>query len=159
MSTPYCSPAHWLLDMLIISTGSILWSHCWQHQAKYLPEGCSYQPKAQVKPLLWALLNPSTLYTSAVTMKASPLLVSWHNDNTPIYAVHFEPHGKGRLATGGGDNNVRLWKVDREGEERVITYLSTLIRVSLRDAFWHCWGWWWFVAHSSRQRCPFRPSR
>lgn len=70
-------------------------------------------------------------------MKASPLLVSWHNDNTPIYAVHFEPHGKGRLATGGGDNNVRLWKVDREGEERVVTYLSTLIRVSFKEASWH----------------------
>lgn len=41
-------------------------------------------------------------------MKAAPLLVSWHNDNTPIYSAHFEPHGKGRLATAGGDNNVRV---------------------------------------------------
>ncbi len=62
-------------------------------------------------------------------MKASPLLVSWHNDNTPIYSAHFEPHGKGRLATGGGDNNVRLWKLEREGEERTVTYLTTLIKV------------------------------
>lgn len=62
-------------------------------------------------------------------MKASPFLISWHNDNTPIYSAHFEPHGKGRLATGGGDNNVRLWRVDRDGEERTVTYLTTLIKV------------------------------
>src|ERR1700761_8901633 len=41
-------------------------------------------------------------------MKAAPLLVSWHNENAAIYSAHFEPHGKGRLATGGGDNNVRV---------------------------------------------------
>lgn len=41
-------------------------------------------------------------------MKAAPLLVQWHNDGNPIYSAHFEPHGKGRLATAGGDNNVRV---------------------------------------------------
>ncbi|MCJ1471971.1 hypothetical protein MMC13_000615 [Lambiella insularis] len=61
-------------------------------------------------------------------MKASPLLISWHNDNAPIYSAHFEPHGKGRLATSGGDNNVRLWRVEAEGEDRKITYLTTLIK-------------------------------
>ena len=34
-------------------------------------------------------------------MKATPLLISWHNDNALIYSVHFDPHGKGRLATSG----------------------------------------------------------
>lgn len=34
-------------------------------------------------------------------MKATPLLISWHNDNAPIYSVHFDPNGKGRLATAG----------------------------------------------------------
>lgn len=34
-------------------------------------------------------------------MKATPLLIAWHNDNAPIYSVHFDPHGKGRLATAG----------------------------------------------------------
>ena len=62
-------------------------------------------------------------------MKAAPLLISWHNDNTPIYSAHFEPHGRGRLATGGGDNNVRIWKVEKEGDERTVTYLTTLIKV------------------------------
>ncbi|GAB7353675.1 hypothetical protein MBLNU459_g4081t1 [Dothideomycetes sp. NU459] len=61
-------------------------------------------------------------------MKAAPLLVAWHNDNTPIYSAHFEPHGKGRLATAGGDNNVRLWKIEGSGEDRSVTYLSTLVR-------------------------------
>ncbi|KAL8746096.1 MAG: hypothetical protein Q9190_001853 [Brigantiaea leucoxantha] len=62
-------------------------------------------------------------------MKASPLLVSWHNDNTPIYSVHFEPHSnKGRLATAGGDNNVRLWRLERDGEDRIVTYLTSLIK-------------------------------
>ncbi|KAK3216817.1 hypothetical protein GRF29_1g1040559 [Pseudopithomyces chartarum] len=63
-------------------------------------------------------------------MKAAPLLVSWHNDNTPIYSAHFEPHGKGRLATAGGDNNVRLWKVEANGEERKVSYLATLAKHS-----------------------------
>ncbi|KAJ5341017.1 Chromatin assembly factor 1 subunit B [Penicillium brevicompactum] len=61
-------------------------------------------------------------------MRATPLLISWHNDNAPIYSVHFDPNGKGRLATAGNDNNVRLWKVDSTGEERKVTYLSTLIK-------------------------------
>ncbi|RDW93946.1 putative chromatin assembly factor 1 subunit B [Aspergillus mulundensis] len=61
-------------------------------------------------------------------MKANPLLISWHNDNAPIYSVHFDPNGKGRLATAGNDNNVRLWKVDSVGQERKVTYLSTLVK-------------------------------
>ncbi|KAL4912794.1 WD40-repeat-containing domain protein [Aspergillus aurantiobrunneus] len=61
-------------------------------------------------------------------MKATPLLIAWHNDNAPIYSVHFDPNGKGRLATAGNDNNVRLWKVDSVGQERKVTYLSTLVK-------------------------------
>ncbi|KAJ5919783.1 Chromatin assembly factor 1 subunit B [Penicillium verhagenii] len=61
-------------------------------------------------------------------MKASALLISWHDDNVPIYSVHFDPNGKGRLATGGNDNNVRLWRVESAGEERKVSYLSTLIK-------------------------------
>ena len=85
-------------------------------------------------------------------MKASPLLISWHNENTPIYSAHFEPHGKGRLATAGGDNNVRLWKVERDGEERSVTYLTTLIKVSSRIiglVHGHAKG---IAAHTSGQR-------
>ncbi|KAI2688837.1 hypothetical protein LCP963914a_1926 [Penicillium roqueforti] len=61
-------------------------------------------------------------------MKATPLLISWHNDNAPIYSVHFDPNGKGRLATAGNDNNVRLWKVESTGEKRKVSYLSTLMK-------------------------------
>ncbi len=44
-------------------------------------------------------------------MKAAPLIINWHHDNNnpyPIYSAHFEPNGKGRLATGAGDNTVRV---------------------------------------------------
>jgi hypothetical protein len=41
-------------------------------------------------------------------MKAAPLLVAWHDENAPIYSAHFEPGGKGRLATAGGDHHVRV---------------------------------------------------
>lgn len=41
-------------------------------------------------------------------MLAAPILLAWHNDASPIYSVHFQPHGKARLATAGGDNNVRV---------------------------------------------------
>ncbi|KAL3450191.1 WD40-repeat-containing domain protein [Aspergillus insuetus] len=61
-------------------------------------------------------------------MKATPLLIAWHNDNAPIYSVHFDPNGKGRLATAGNDNNVRLWKVECVGQERKVSYLSTLVK-------------------------------
>ncbi|KAL8965031.1 MAG: hypothetical protein Q9183_004070, partial [Haloplaca sp. 2 TL-2023] len=61
--------------------------------------------------------------------KASPLLISWHNDNNPVYSAHFEPHGsKSRFATAGGDNNVRIWRLEPDGEERTVTYLSTLVK-------------------------------
>ncbi|KAK0346494.1 Chromatin assembly factor 1 subunit [Friedmanniomyces endolithicus] len=59
-------------------------------------------------------------------MKAAPLLVAWHDENAPIYSTHFEPHGKGRLATAGGDHHVRIWQVEVNGEDRKVTYLSTL---------------------------------
>lgn len=77
-------------------------------------------------------------------MKAAPLLVAWHDNNDPIYSAHFEPHGKGRLATAGGDSHVRvciamsillpeypltssqLWSIETSGDERKVTYLSTL---------------------------------
>ncbi|KAF7558293.1 hypothetical protein G7046_g5858 [Stylonectria norvegica] len=59
-------------------------------------------------------------------MKATPLIINWHDQNAPVYSAHFEPGGKGRLATAGGDNHVRIWKVQTDGEERKVEYLSTL---------------------------------
>ncbi|PNS16238.1 hypothetical protein CAC42_6345 [Sphaceloma murrayae] len=61
-------------------------------------------------------------------MRAFPLLVRWHNDNAPIYSAAFETGPKGRLATAGGDNHVRLWKIEGNEDERKVTYLSTLER-------------------------------
>ncbi|KFG78448.1 putative chromatin assembly factor 1 subunit B [Metarhizium anisopliae] len=59
-------------------------------------------------------------------MKATPLIINWHDQNAPLYSAHFEPGGKGRLATAGGDNHVRIWKVESDGLERKVDYLSTL---------------------------------
>lgn len=61
-------------------------------------------------------------------MKAAPLLISWHNESQPIYSVHFDPHGQGRLATAGGDNNVRIWQLEKEGDEVRVEYRATLLR-------------------------------
>ena len=59
-------------------------------------------------------------------MDAVTIAVHWHDENKPIYSLQLQPnaaeHGIPRLATGGGDNNVRIWKfVDNSVE-----YLSTL---------------------------------
>ncbi|PQE13504.1 hypothetical protein CJF32_00005397 [Rutstroemia sp. NJR-2017a WRK4] len=59
-------------------------------------------------------------------MKATPLIINWHDQNAPIYSCDWEKAGKGRLATGGGDGNVRLWKIESDGEDRKIEYLCTL---------------------------------
>ncbi|KAJ3489904.1 hypothetical protein NLG97_g5895 [Lecanicillium saksenae] len=59
-------------------------------------------------------------------MKATPLIINWHEQNAPVYSAHFEPGGKGRLATAGGDNHVRIWKVETDGTDRKVEYLSTL---------------------------------
>ncbi|KAK4658725.1 Chromatin assembly factor 1 subunit [Podospora pseudocomata] len=61
-------------------------------------------------------------------MKAQPLIINWHVDVNPypIYSAHFQPNGGGRLATGAGDNKVRLWKIEDDGEDRKVDYLATL---------------------------------
>ncbi|KAI9706646.1 MAG: hypothetical protein M1836_003655 [Candelina mexicana] len=61
-------------------------------------------------------------------MRAAALVVNWHNDNTPIYSAHFQPNGGGRLCTAGGDCNVRLWRIESNGEDRKVVYLSTLAK-------------------------------
>lgn len=63
-------------------------------------------------------------------MKASAIQVHWHSEDSPIYSAHIEPHGKGRLATAGGDNCVRLWQLQHSttGEVPNVTYLATLAR-------------------------------
>ena len=40
-------------------------------------------------------------------MRTKALIHHFH-DLQPIYSAHFEPGAKGRLATAGGDNNVRV---------------------------------------------------
>lgn len=45
-------------------------------------------------------------------MKAAPLIINWHDEHAPIYSADFEK-SKGRLATAGGDTNVRVGNLER----------------------------------------------
>ncbi|KAF9335479.1 hypothetical protein BG006_011408 [Podila minutissima] len=62
-------------------------------------------------------------------MRVKPLQIHWH-DKQPIYSAHFEPGPKGRLATAGGDGNVRIWKVvkDKDKDSTHVEFLSSLNR-------------------------------
>ncbi|ODV85155.1 hypothetical protein CANARDRAFT_179991, partial [[Candida] arabinofermentans NRRL YB-2248] len=68
-------------------------------------------------------------------LHAKTLTLHWHDDNLPVYTIDFQPNRLGlkssRLATGGGDNNVRIWQIEYndEGTEIVgVEYLSTLTK-------------------------------
>ncbi|KAI8358362.1 WD40-repeat-containing domain protein [Mortierella sp. GBAus27b] len=62
-------------------------------------------------------------------MRVKPLQIHWH-DKQPIYSAHFEPGPKGRLATAGGDGNVRIWRItkDKEKDSTHVEFLSSLNR-------------------------------
>jgi hypothetical protein len=49
----------------------------------------------------------SVHFTFDTIMRTKALIHHFH-DLQPIYSAHFEPGAKGRLATAGGDNNVRV---------------------------------------------------
>ncbi|KAL7662578.1 Uncharacterized protein ABC855_g4825 [[Candida] zeylanoides] len=76
-------------------------------------------------------------------MEASTVTVHWHDESSPIYAVDFEPQPAAaaaaaaaggaapppaqRLATAGGDNNIRLWSIARPRDApAAVHYLCTL---------------------------------
>lgn len=69
-------------------------------------------------------------------MKAKALTVHWHLENQPIYSAHFQPSTNGanrRLATAGGDNNVRIWRLEYQDQANPtavtsLTYLATLAK-------------------------------
>ena len=63
-------------------------------------------------------------------MHSSTITVHWHDDNLPVYSLDFQPTEKTqrspRLATGGGDNNIRMWRLNYKDENISVEYLSTL---------------------------------
>lgn len=67
-------------------------------------------------------------------MNSATIAVHWHDDGQPVYLVTMEPtsllHRAARLATAGGDNNVRVWHVNYGAVENLddtsVEYLSTL---------------------------------
>ncbi|QWU89994.1 hypothetical protein CA3LBN_004352 [Candidozyma haemuli] len=68
------------------------------------------------------------------TYTARNSTIHWHDENQPIYSADCQSRKDGqpaRLATGGGDNNVRIWKVQHPEDptnvrETTVNYLSTL---------------------------------
>lgn len=67
-------------------------------------------------------------------MNTATIAVHWHDENQPVYLVCFQPvpgcARSSRLVTGGGDKNVRIWKVNysdaKEPQFSTVEYLSTL---------------------------------
>lgn len=67
-------------------------------------------------------------------MNSTTLAIHWHDENQPVYSADCQLRRDGqpaRLATGGGDNNVRIWKVQYPDDptnvhETTVNYLSTL---------------------------------
>lgn len=66
-------------------------------------------------------------------IRSSTITVHWHDENQPVYSVDFQPNYEGikrssRLVTGGGDNNVRVWKLlyNTETGDNTVEYLTTL---------------------------------
>lgn len=65
-------------------------------------------------------------------MKSSTISVHWHDECQPVYSLHFQPGADRfkRLATAGGDNNARVWRVkypkSDDPLETTVEYLCTL---------------------------------
>lgn len=77
-------------------------------------------------------LKPLHLCIPPGTMEVKTLSIHWHDNNLPIYSIDIHPDAKNRtwkLATAGGDNNVRIWQMKYpESLAVAVTYLSTLTK-------------------------------
>ncbi|CAK9441729.1 uncharacterized protein LODBEIA_P55970 [Lodderomyces beijingensis] len=72
-------------------------------------------------------------------MDASTITVHWHDDNQPIYSLDIQPQQQtspttdeqpySRLATAGGDNNIRIWGISTTSPN-LVEYRSTLTKHS-----------------------------
>lgn len=68
---------------------------------------------------------------SVLPMNSHTITVHWHDENQPVYLVDFQPGTRAfsRLATAGGDNNVRIWQVAASANNTTpasVSYLLTL---------------------------------
>lgn len=73
----------------------------------------------------------------AEAVRAKTLALHWHESGSAIYSLCIQPRSGNpgesnveRLITGGGDNNVRVWCVNKEegGEVSGVEYLSTITK-------------------------------
>ncbi|KAJ2237370.1 Chromatin assembly factor 1 subunit [Coemansia sp. RSA 1722] len=72
-------------------------------------------------------------------MRVKTVQINWH-DKLPIFSVDFdhhytnETHGGWRFATGGGDNNVRIWRLrtpeerENDAQQPAVEFLASLNR-------------------------------
>ncbi|KAG4301891.1 hypothetical protein PCK1_001867 [Pneumocystis canis] len=91
-----------------------------------------------ISALFMSLITSIMIYTAYLFgarwnfSEISVVQIHWHDDTASIYSAHFEPCKKGRLATAGGDGNVRIWRVMHPEitkstiQSPHLTYLSTL---------------------------------
>ncbi|KAH3678298.1 hypothetical protein WICPIJ_008848, partial [Wickerhamomyces pijperi] len=67
-------------------------------------------------------------------MDAKILTVHWHDESAPVYSLSYQPNASKqnseRLVSGGGDNNIRIWKLDHTEDGVKLEYLSTLAKHS-----------------------------
>lgn len=72
-------------------------------------------------------MGPGALKQSFIAdMKAKAFQIHWHNKQ-PIYSVDFHPNNSNKLATCGGDNNVRV-----RGEMKIFFKLKLLLDMECR---------------------------
>ncbi len=50
-------------------------------------------------------------------MHAQVLRIHWH-DKQPVFSVAFDPNDERRIATAGGDNSVRIWRLTRHRSDK-----------------------------------------
>ncbi|OBA23943.1 WD40 repeat-like protein, partial [Metschnikowia bicuspidata var. bicuspidata NRRL YB-4993] len=65
-------------------------------------------------------------------MLSATIAIHWHDDGHPVYSLDIQPSNQldSRLATAGGDKNVRIWRIryseTGDPQDTSVEYLSTL---------------------------------
>jgi chromatin assembly factor 1 subunit B len=58
---------------------------------------------------------------------AVAILQHWHDEGAPVFSLDFAAKSSGRLATGGADKKVRIWRVKTGADnEQQVEYRATI---------------------------------